>query len=197
MTDKKKLDLHPKPKSAIQINRPLMMTISVVIVTVLLLAIVGAFTTTQKTKTDPAKIKIVTNQPIAISPELQKLPKDYSDIRGIKKYLPESENGQLDMLMRKFNKLQRDHDALRRQLASKKTPAPTRKFIDPATKQARTSDLVFSGLGSNVSSLVGGKSSGRSRSSRLSKKDEDLVPTESQANLIGQQNDNGSIKRER
>lgn len=195
MTEKKKLELHPEPKRAIQLNRQLIMVVGGIVLTILLLAIIAAFSTDQKPKdSTSSKIKAKTDKASDVNSELKKLPGDYSDVDAIKKYMPFEDNGdksnQISMLMRQINKLQREQELLRRQLASKKdqpeTPRPA--YIDPKTRQAMSSGLVFSGVGSDVQNMLSG-AKGRA-ASRLGKKDDDLVPTKEQIELMQEENTN-------
>ena len=188
MFKKKKLDLHPKPKQTIQVNRPLIMAISAVVVTVILLAVVAAFTTTKKVKTDTVETKVKTDKASVVSPILEGLPKDYSDIGAIKKYLPESENGRLTSLNRRLNDLQKAYLMLERQLSAKEDTGPRKPPINPQTKQAIGSDLSFSGIDSGMDSLIGGKGTSKSRLSKT--KDDGLIATKEQEELIRYENEN-------
>ncbi|MBU0744282.1 MAG: TrbI/VirB10 family protein [Gammaproteobacteria bacterium] len=192
MFKKSKLEIHPKPKQPIQINRPLIITTSIAVATALSLSIIAAFTTTKTNKSNsPSAIsKTNTNSPSIISPELSGLPGSYSDVDIIKKYSADLGNPQLASLLQKFNDLQNEYIILRQQLASQKTPTPEKRLDDPALQRAKTSDLVFNGLGSGVDNLVGGSQSGSRQFQPNNQNANDLVATPQQEELFKEQERN-------
>lgn len=184
---KSKLKLHPKPKQPIQINRPLIITVAIAVLTVLLFAIVGALTTTKRVASTPttALTKLPKDQPLTVSPELEGLPKNYSDISTIKKFLPETKNAQLEELLQRFNTLQNEYLYLKQQLAARETRPPPKTYEDPKTQQAKQSNLVFSDVSTGVNNLVGSQA-GRTSPFRPGAKDAELLPTPEQEKLFKQ-----------
>lgn len=189
MANKPGLDLHPKPKQPIEINRILIITIAVAVVMVVLLAIISAFTT-QKIKPSSSAENAITEKPFVVTPEFKGLPENYSDINAIKKYLPESPNHELASLIQQFNELKNAYTLLQRELSAGKST--TKAADDPKTSEAKRSGLVFSGLSSGVENLVGGGGAAadkdRSRFPKLGGDETtNLVPSEAQANLFKKQ----------
>jgi len=185
MFKKDKLELHTTPKQPVQINRPLIITASIVVATILMLTIISALTTTKKPEAK-STIKVDTNKPTVISPALQGLPGSYQDIAGIKKYLSGSENPQLSMLMRKFGQLQNDYASLKKQLSEGRPSEPVKPRLDPKTEEAKKSELIFSAVSTSADNMVGPSANAKSRLSNR-KSQENIVPTPEQGELIKQQ----------
>ena len=151
------MELHPKPKQPIAINRPLIITIAAIIVVILLLAIVGALTVTNtnSTKTSsPIPTTKVTNDKLVVSSELKGLPEDYSDIDAIKRYSSDLSGPQLASLLEKFQELQSEYALLKRQLLTKDT-TPKKPAADPNLQKIKEAGLTFPGTGSKIDALVG------------------------------------------
>jgi len=182
---KNKLELHTKPKQPIQINRPLIITISIIVLTVLLLAIVGAFTTTKRiaAPSETALTKLAAEKPFVISPELNKLPENYSDVEAIKKFFPDSKSAELEALAQKFNELQNEYLYLKQQLAKKEPQTPEKPPEDPQLQQAKHSSLSFGNLNTGMDNMLGGTGEKRP----FDTQDPKLVPTAEQEKLFKQQ----------
>lgn len=203
MFKKNKLELHAKPKPAIQINRPLIITIAIIVVTVLLFAIIGAFSTSKKVASTPTTTSAkatLTDKPLVISPELQDLPGSYTDIDSIKKFIPEQQDPRFASILQKFNDLQNDYLQLKQQMSTRGEPQET--FAeDPHSAEAKKSKLTFDNLKSAVDDIAGpssmggsGSSDDRSRpfrsSSSFSQDQQDLVATPEQGAFFKEQERN-------
>jgi type IV secretion system protein VirB10 len=160
--------------------------IAIVVFTVLLLAIVGAFTTTKRITT-PAitSAKLPQDKPFVINSELMSLPESYKDIEGIKKFSPQDTNSaELSTLAQRFNELQNEHLYLKQQLAIKETQAPEKPPEDPQLQQAKNSSLVFSNLSTEQISIAGPQAD---KTRPPGEKDTTLVPTPEQEKLFKKQ----------
>ncbi len=150
------MELHPKPKQPIALNRPLIITVAVVVVTILLFAIVAALTTTSHVKTnDTVPTAKLTDDKLTVTAELNGLPENYSDVETIKKYSADSSLSQLEMLQEQFRELQSEYSNLRRQLAERDT-TPKKPPVDPNLQKIKETSMVFGGVGSKIDSLLGG-----------------------------------------
>jgi type IV secretion system protein TrbI len=150
------MELHPKPKQPIQLNRPLIITIAIVVVAVLLLAIITALTSADRVKNDAAAFTPkISSDKLTVSSELTGLPGDYSDIDAIKKYSADSSSSQLVALLQKFSELQDEYALLKKQLLNQDR-TPKKPPIDPKLQQARESSLIVSGAGSKAENMLGG-----------------------------------------
>ncbi len=184
------MELHPKPKQPIQINRPLIIAIVAVVVTVLLLAIIAALTTSDRIKSTPTSALKMSTDKFVVSSELSGLPGSYSDVEGIKRYITDSSGSQLAALVKRFDHLQEEYYRLREQMASQKS-APQKARSDPKTEEAKKSGLSFPGLGSKVENMVGGGPPGSSsdKTSPFASPDskETLSPTTQQGEFYRKQ----------
>lgn len=189
MSKKTPLELHTKPKQPIQVNRPLIITVVIVIVTVLLLAIITAFNKTNLPKTNPVPIKTITDETLVISPELKGLPENYSDINAIKKYSGDSQNDEAFVLSQQLQELQSSYLLLKRQLAAKAEAGGEKKEQedDPDTKPAKTSGMIFAGLSSGVENPLEPQSDKLKFPGSSSNQTSNISPTEEQAELFKKQ----------
>lgn len=190
MANNKTLKVQTKPKQPIQINRPLIIAIVAAIVTVLLLAIIAAFSTNKIIKSSPTQTKIITDKSLAMSPELKGLPENYSDIEAIKKYSQPTQSEELEKLLKQFAELKNAYTLLKEELLAKNTTAPEKPPFDPRSQQAKSSSLVFSGLGSGLDPLMGPQTDKELLAKTSGTQPTDLVATDKQADFFKKQAEN-------
>ncbi|EKE01518.1 MAG: conjugal transfer protein [uncultured bacterium] len=200
--DKAKLKLRVKPIQPVQVNRPVVLTIVGVTVFVILFAVINAFNVKKTVKSTGGEIKAATDRPMAISTDLSDLPSSYSDINAIQRYSSGgAQTAEVMKLQQQLNELQNAYELLDQHLRTMNQHAPEHAARNPQDEQAKTSSLVFSGLGAGVDNLVGSgagssSSSGSDRYARTpfgqlaSDKSTDLVATQQQADLFQKQAEN-------
>lgn len=161
MSKKIKLALRVKPKQPVQVNKPVVLTIVGMVVFVVLLAIIKAFHTAETKPKSNSAIKVAVDKPLEISREVKELPSSYSDVQGIKKYLTtDSKSDEVAQLQMRLNEMESAYRFLKQQLSNVQQSNTSRVVSDPKTEQAKSSSLVFAGLGSGVDNLMGGAAAG-------------------------------------
>ena len=185
MPKKEELKIHTRPKQAVQLNRPLIITSAIIVTTVLLLTIIGSFTASKKTKSSSSDtIKTSKSRQVIISPELQGLPESYKDVAGIKKYIAGSDDSHLMALVQKLDRLQQEYLMLKHQLASQNNNAPPPPAVDYRLEKAKKQSMVMPGLGSGFTNA------GTETNKNKMTYDQDLIATSEQGELIKQQERN-------
>lgn len=203
MQKKEKLELRVKPKQPVQVNKPVVLVVVAVVVFVILLAIINAFNATKIVKiTEPSSaIKVTVDKPMGVSSELQDLPGSYSDVHAIQKYLPTSlQSGEVEKLQLQLNEMRDAYKFLEQQLRNVNQSSVTHEIRNPKTEQAKSSGLVFAGLGTGVDNLIGGAAAaagsfgrGVPMGQRLGSQqaiDENVVATSEQAKFFEKQAEN-------
>ncbi len=183
-TGRPNLEISTQPKPKIQINRPLVITIGAIIATIFLFAMVAALTHKNSVKkprnSNALEQNITVDKPIDISPDIRKLPENYSDVSEIKKFFPREQNDhRVEILLKQFEELQSEYHYLK-ELLNKREYSPPREIVDDEkTLNAKRADLVFNGLGSQIENIF----SGNDRNKFLTK-DEKLIATPAQEELV-------------
>lgn len=192
MFEKKKLELRSDHKPPVQINRPLVITIAVVVAVVLLLAVISALTTNGvKTKAATTPNKMAADKPTVVNPELKGLPESYSDIDNIKKYSADTSRDKLALVLQRFNELQNEYLLLRQELLDRdRNQEPRKPAFDPQLQTAKTSGLAFNGVGFGMDNLIGGGPLSMDKQGMAKSPDEkelSLLPTSQQEELFKKQ----------
>ena len=194
MKKRRKIDLHPRPKSTSQINRSLIITVSLVAGFLLLLALISAFDSPKlndKKKTDElfyankdAVDHGVTN------PTLQELPDSYEDVEGINKFITSKNignNPQLNALLSELEEMRREYQSLKRQLATNSDAKPPVKLDSPKLQQAKNSGLVFAGFSGAIDTLIGAGADAKGAKSTVA---DALIATPQQEELFRKEAEN-------
>ncbi len=197
MIKQEKIAVQTLPKVAVQLNRKMIISVAAAVTAIVLFGIIGAFSVGKKpvvdtdasTSTSAASRGGLSRQ-VTIDPEIIDLPSSYTDIAKIKKFSQINENDQrFEDVLRQLEELQGEYRSLKEQYDSK-GEQPEKKVDDEQTRIAKSSELVFKGLGSDVENMFG-DSSDRSRSRfGAANKDEDVPMTPAQENLIKTKEEN-------
>lgn len=170
MAEKNKLEISTTPAPVVQLSKPILITAGTVAASLILFAIIGSFSNSKhnssKNSNGIASMSIEKNftaeNKINISPEIHKLPEDYTNIEGIRKFLASpKEDHRLEIVLRQLEDLQNEYQYLKRQFDLKKNDAtelPLKSVDNEKTAYAKTADLIFAGLGSNTENALDNKS---------------------------------------
>lgn len=199
MSKKIKLGLRVKPKQPVQVNKPVVLTIVGVVVFVVLLAIIKAFHTAEISKPKSnGVIKVAVDKPLEVSRKVKELPDSYRDVQAIQKYLTtDSKSDEVAQLQMQLNEKSNANKFLEQQLRNAQQSSASRVISDPKIEQAKSSSLVFTGLGSSVDNLMGSAAGSRFARGRelpgqrtQQQQDADLVATAQQAEYFDKQAEN-------
>jgi type IV secretion system protein TrbI len=151
------MELHPKPKQPIALNRPLIITVALGVTAGVALAIVSALTVSNKVKTphvSSPSLEGGTTDKLELHPALKYLPEDYRDVETIKKFSSDTSATQLASLSERFNELQSDYFLLKQQVASQGKSSSKKSFFDPNIEKIKQSSLIVTNIGSKMDSAI-------------------------------------------
>lgn len=161
MEKSEKFQLRAEKPKPVQVNRPVIIAISAVLLFFIIWAMINAFTVapTKKMANEITVKKLAGEQLSDVNPAIQQLPTSYTDASGIKKYLHGTDDSNIVLLQKELTDLKTEHEMLVQQLlAMRNRPAqvqPEMPTLDPQTQQARSSGMFFSGV-DNTGAAAGG-----------------------------------------
>jgi type IV secretion system protein TrbI len=131
----------------VQLKRPLILTISLIVIFIFVFAVVESFSGAGPHKSKSKSNVTANNLTTTVSPAVEQLPQDYSDVKGIKKYLGQKAITDLpDSVKRELANLKNQQATLQQQLSQlNAAKQPMRTTNNIQYQQAKTSGLFFPG----------------------------------------------------
>lgn len=186
-----KFNLRTKPVQAIQVNKRVVIIMSAILVLTILLSVIYAFSSSNmpKPKAYASKeIKPDVGKPLVGGAELEDLPKSYSDVKTINKYMNAGSSIEFENLKQQLDSLKSSYVSLEQQLNDKNKE----KTRDPnENEDAKKSPVIFSGLGSATETLAGPDTPfGRGTSKDKDKDKGDEIASKKQGEFYEDKGDN-------
>lgn len=151
-----KLNIREKPKPAVQVNKTVVLFSLAILLFLVIWAITAALTETSGGK-KVNKEKVNVEKTSEMSSAIKDIPANYSDMNIVAKYAGGLENSNYEALQREVQSLKSEDENLEQQLiAITQAKQPRTKIEDAGSMQARSSNLFFSGIGSDQPLQFGG-----------------------------------------
>lgn len=149
-----KFNLRAKPIQAIQVNKRIVIIMSAILTLTILLSVIYAFSAPSlpKPQAKSQAIKADIDKPLIFDAELKNIPGDYSDVKGINKYMNSGSSIEFENLKQQLDSLKNSYMSLEQKLNDKNKKESRES---PENDKARESKIVFDNLGGASENLAG------------------------------------------